>query len=39
YEHVAVNSTCHGLDTATIGKPSTLGRIQKNLLDRVSQLH
>ncbi|GKD72194.1 hypothetical protein Tco_1330476 [Tanacetum coccineum] len=34
YEHVAVNSTRHGLDTATIGKPASLGRIQKNLLDR-----
>ncbi|GJX76906.1 glucosidase 2 subunit beta-like protein isoform X1 [Tanacetum coccineum] len=39
YEHVAVNLTCHGLDTATIGKPASLGRIQKNLLDRVSQLN
>ncbi|GKB69074.1 hypothetical protein Tco_0930486 [Tanacetum coccineum] len=39
YEHVAVNSTRHGLDTATIRKPTSLGRIQKNLLDRVSQLH
>ncbi|GJU50870.1 hypothetical protein Tco_1220425 [Tanacetum coccineum] len=24
YEHVAMNSTCHGLDTATIGKPASL---------------
>ncbi|GKA38453.1 hypothetical protein Tco_0731004 [Tanacetum coccineum] len=39
YEHVAVNLTRHGLDTATIEKPASLGRIQKNLLDRVSQLH
>ncbi|GJZ45447.1 reverse transcriptase domain-containing protein [Tanacetum coccineum] len=39
YEHVVVNSTRHGLDIATIGKPASLGRIQKNLLDRVSQLH
>ncbi|GKA26564.1 hypothetical protein Tco_0712673 [Tanacetum coccineum] len=39
YEHVAVNLTRHELDTATIGKPISLGRIQKNLLDRVSQLH
>ncbi|GKB85902.1 hypothetical protein Tco_0958174 [Tanacetum coccineum] len=38
-EHVAVNSTCYGLDDAAIGKPACLGRIQKNLLDRGSQLH
>ncbi|GJZ77598.1 putative ribonuclease H-like domain-containing protein [Tanacetum coccineum] len=25
YEHVAMNSTRHGLDTATIGKPASLG--------------
>ncbi|GJR60593.1 hypothetical protein Tco_1502755, partial [Tanacetum coccineum] len=25
YEHVAVNSTRHGLDTATIRKPTSLG--------------
>ncbi|GJV41766.1 hypothetical protein Tco_1420206 [Tanacetum coccineum] len=39
YEHVVVNSTGQGLDTATIEKPVSLGRIQKNLLDRVSQLY
>nr|GEY67167.1 retrovirus-related Pol polyprotein from transposon TNT 1-94 [Tanacetum cinerariifolium] len=27
YEHVAVNSTLHGLDTATIGKPTSLAAL------------
>ncbi|GJU50216.1 hypothetical protein Tco_1219771 [Tanacetum coccineum] len=27
YEHVAMNSTCHGLDTATIGKPASLAAL------------
>ncbi|GKF26598.1 hypothetical protein Tco_0082492, partial [Tanacetum coccineum] len=39
YEHVAVNLTHHGLDATTVEKTCSLGRIQKNLLDRVSQLH
>ncbi|GJW02628.1 hypothetical protein Tco_1561484 [Tanacetum coccineum] len=39
YEHVAVNSTPHRLDAATIGKPASSDRIQKNLLGRVSQMH
>ncbi|GJW68015.1 hypothetical protein Tco_0122439 [Tanacetum coccineum] len=39
YEHVALNSTRPGLDAIAIRKPTCLGRISKNLLDRVSQLH
>ncbi|GKA03414.1 hypothetical protein Tco_0676195 [Tanacetum coccineum] len=39
YAHVAVNLTRYGLDDAAIGKPSCLCRIQKNLIDMVSQLH
>ncbi|GJW71749.1 retrovirus-related pol polyprotein from transposon TNT 1-94 [Tanacetum coccineum] len=39
HEHVVMNLTCLGLAAATSGIPEGLGRIQKNLIDRVSQLH
>ncbi|GKC88334.1 hypothetical protein Tco_1148983, partial [Tanacetum coccineum] len=29
YEHVAVNPTRHGLDTATIGKPASLDTLMR----------
>ncbi|GJX18801.1 hypothetical protein Tco_0221478 [Tanacetum coccineum] len=38
YEHVAMNLTRLGLAAATIANTCRF-RIQKNLLDRVSQLH
>ncbi|GJR03432.1 hypothetical protein Tco_0526416 [Tanacetum coccineum] len=28
-----------GVNAATVGKPASIGRIQKNLLDRVLQMH
>nr|GEX52442.1 hypothetical protein [Tanacetum cinerariifolium] len=39
YEHVALASTCHRETAAAIRKSARIGRILKNLLDKVSQLH
>ncbi|GJV53609.1 hypothetical protein Tco_1449350 [Tanacetum coccineum] len=39
YEQVAMNLSRHGLDVASIEKHACLGRIQKNLFNRVSHLH
>ncbi|GJR57537.1 hypothetical protein Tco_1499699 [Tanacetum coccineum] len=38
YEHVVLASTCHWETATTVRKPPRMGRILKNLLDRVSQL-
>ncbi|GJS44974.1 hypothetical protein Tco_0595095 [Tanacetum coccineum] len=36
YEHVVLASTCHWETATTVRKPPRMGRISKNLLDRVS---
>ncbi|GJW25318.1 putative ribonuclease H-like domain-containing protein [Tanacetum coccineum] len=38
YEHVAMNSTRHGLDTATIGKPASLERLKADNTDLMARV-
>ncbi|GJZ71293.1 hypothetical protein Tco_0635144 [Tanacetum coccineum] len=39
YEHVVLTSTCHRVTAAAVRNSALMGRIPKNLLDRVSQMH